>query len=89
MFIYNKTDLSENEWWVILLLKKGPYSCLIILMWYCFCYDIFYVHELVEKDEDHNKYLNWQTGCGLAFSIIFGIVSLFFHLFSKIYLVVL
>jgi hypothetical protein len=41
IFIYIMTDLNTNDWWVLFLLKKGAFSCLIILMWYSFCYDIF------------------------------------------------
>ena len=44
IFIYIMTDLN-TDWWVLLLLKKGAFSCLIILMWYNFCYGIYYVHK--------------------------------------------
>jgi hypothetical protein len=81
IFIYIMTDLNTQDWWVLLLLKKGTYSCLIILMWYYFCYDIYYVR-LADKPLDP-KNLDWQKGCGLAFSIIFGIGSLAFGYFFK------
>ena len=83
IFVYIMTDLNTNDWWVLLLLKKGTYSCLIILMWYYFCYDIYYVHDADKPNEDPNKKADWQKGCGLAFSIIFGIGSLAFSFVFK------
>ena len=82
IFIYIMTDLN-TDWWVLLLLKKGAFSCLIILMWYYFCYDIYYVHEKDKPDEDLKKNTDWKKGCGLAFSIIFGIGSLAFSFVFK------
>ena len=83
VFIYIMTDLNTNDWWVLLLLKKGAFSCLIILMWYSFCYDIYYVHKYDKTDEDPKKQTDWEKGCGLAFSIIFGIGSLAFSFVFK------
>ena len=83
IFIYIMTDLNTNDWWVLLLLKKGVYSCLIVLMWYNFCYEIYYVHEVDKPDEDPEKQKDWKKGCGLAFSIIFGIGSLAFSFVFK------
>jgi len=93
IFIYIMTDLNTNDFWVLLLLKKGAFSCLIILMWYSFCYDIFYVHFYDKKGEDEDnpedfddyseKMWDWRKGCGLAFSIIFGIGSLAFSFVFK------
>ena len=94
IFIYIMTDLNTNDWWVLFLLKKGAFSCLIILMWYSFCYDIFYVHFYDKKGENENnpfgdfddfseKMWDWKKGCGLAFSIIFGIGSLAFSFVFK------
>ena len=80
------TDLNTNDWWVLLLLKKGAFSCLIVLMWYSFCYDVYYIHTYDKPDEDTDdptKALDWRKGCGLAFSIIFGIGSLAFSFIFK------
>ena len=81
IFVYIMTDLNTNDWWVLLLLKKGTYSCLIVLMWYYLCYDIYYVHTF-DKPND-SKALDWRKGCGIAFSIIFGIGSLAFSFIFK------
>ena len=83
IFIYIMTDLNTNDWWVLLLLKKGTYSCLIVLIWYQFCYCIFYVHEASVEDENYEEMIDWSKGCGLAFSIIFGIGSLAFSFVFK------
>ena len=83
IFIYIMTDLNTKDWWVLLLLKKGTYSCLIVLMWYYFCYDIYYVHIHDKPNEDPNKSWDWRKGCGIAFSIIFGIGSLAFSFVFK------
>ena len=95
IFIYIMTDLNTNDFWVLLLLKKGAFSCLIILMWYSFCYDIFYVHFYDKHGENEDdpfeedpsnmskKMWDWKKGCGLAFSIIFGIGSLAFSFVFK------
>lgn len=90
IFIYIMTDLNTNDWWVLLLLKKGAFSCLIILMWYSLCYDIYYVHnydkitdEDFNREEDSEKLQDWEKGCGLAFSIILGIGSLAFSFVFK------
>lgn len=83
IFIYIMTDLNTNDWWVLLLLKKGTYSCLIVLIWYYFCYNIYYTHRASAENEDSEKAWDWRKGCGLAFSIIFGIGSLAFSFIFK------
>ena len=80
IFIYIMTDLNTNDWWVLLLLKKGTYSCLIVLMWYHFCYSVYYVYYYVNLFGDET---DWKKRCGLAFSIIFGIGSLAFSFIFK------
>ncbi len=86
IFIYIMTDLN-SDWYVLLTLKKGTYSCFITLLWYYFCYDIYYLRE-VDSEENQNsskdyKLYDWGKGCGIAFSIIFGIGSLAFAYIFK------
>jgi len=92
IFIYIMTDLNTNDFWVLLLLKKGAFSCLIILMWYSLCYNIYYVHFFdkkeqaafyIDDDDLSEKMRDWRKGCGLAFSILFGIGSLAFSFVFK------
>ena len=78
IFIYIMTDLN-TDWYIVLTLKKGTFSCLITLMWYYFCYSIYYIRIY----DNPNDYLNWKKGCGLSFSIIFGVGSLIFAFFFK------
>ena len=52
-------------------------------MWYYFCYDIYYVHFFVKPNENEIKQINWRRGCGISFSIIFGIGSLTFSCVLK------
>lgn len=86
IFIYIMTDLN-TDWYIVLTIKKGTFSCLITLMWYYFCYSIYYIRS-VDKyyynlNYDPNDDVNWKKGCGLAFSIIFGVGSLIFAFFFK------
>ena len=81
IFIYINTNFNKDDWASNLFIKKGVYSCLIILFWYNFCYDIYYVHEVnTTCIEDLNK---WKKGCGLAFSIIFGVCNIIFSYIFK------
>ena len=90
IFIYIMTDLN-TDWYILLTLKKGTYSCFIVLLWYYFCYLIYQLRDVHEKDyiKDHPlsnkdfKMKDWAKGCGIAFSIIFGIGSLVFAFIFK------
>jgi hypothetical protein len=83
IFIYIMTDLN-SDWYVLLTLKKGTYSCFITLLWYYFCYAIYYLRELDQTEQTKDlKLYDWSKGCGIAFSIIFGIGSLIFAYIFK------
>ena len=75
IFIYINTNFNHNEWWVNYVLHRGTFSCLIILFWYNFCYDIYLVRLFDKPEKTDNK---WTKGINLAFSIIFGIGSIGF-----------
>jgi len=77
VFIYIMTDFKTQDWWAEYTLKKGTFSCLIILFFYNFCYDIYWVGENENSDK------NFAKNCGIAFSIIFGIGSLAFSVVFK------
>ena len=79
--IYIMTDLNEINWMANFFIKKGVYSCLIILFWYNFCYSIYYVH--FANNPDDQNITNWMKGCGLAFSLIFGFCNLGFSFYFK------
>jgi len=80
IFIYINTNFKNNIWWTKFCLKEGAFSCLIILFWYNFCYDIFMARKADKPNENIKK---WQKGCSLAFSIIFGIGSIAFSYVFK------
>ena len=75
----NHDNMDNKDWMVDFFIRRGTYSCLIVLFWYNFCYDIFYVH-WADKPDD-NKMFNWMKGCGLAFSIIFGLANNIFSFY--------
>ena len=79
IFIYINTEIKSQDWWAEYSLK-GTFSCMTILLWYNFWYDIFWVGVA-------NKNLlvtpGFTKGCGMAFSLIFGIGSLVFSLVTK------
>ena len=81
IFLYIMTNLSEINWMANYFIKKGTYSCLIILFWYNFCYSIYQVH-ITNKPDDKNI-IKWMKGCGMAFSIIFGLCALGFSFYFK------
>ena len=74
ILIYIFTEIKSENWWANFFLK-GTFSCLIILFWYNFCYDIYYLRLAVKEEEvDYD----WLKGCGIFFSIIFGLCVLAF-----------
>ena len=79
IFIYITTKSDSFDLTGKFFIKNGAFSCLIVLFWYNFCYDIFQVRLLTE-DEFEQK---WAKGCSLAFSIIFGVGSLSFSFLFK------
>ena len=84
IFVYIFTKINSNERWVSYVLNT--FSCLIILFWYNFCYDIFLVRvfDKIDKYEEFlDWYQDWLKGVNLAFSIIFGIDSIAFSYIFK------
>ena len=73
VFIYVMTEFKTQDWWAEYTLKKGTFSCLVILFWYNFCYDIYWVRYVTEEPSQ-----NFTKNCGMAFSLLFGIGSLAF-----------
>ena len=77
IYIYLHTDLDGCKWWEILLLKKGVYSCLISLMFYYFCYVIFYVHIGNNPEETYVEKRMWII---FFYSIWIRSISFFFYI---------
>ena len=80
IFIYINTNINSNDWWVHYIFNKGAFSCLIILFWYNFCYDIYLIRFCNNPEKTDIK---WSKGINLAFSIIFGISSMVFSYVFK------
>ena len=83
LYVYIKTKINHKDWWIPYLIKKGYFSCLLLLFWYYVCYDIYYIRFWTKYmdpdiDSDEKDEIKWIKGCGLAFSIIFGVGSLSF-----------
>ena len=83
VFIYIKTDLNDINWIANFFIKKGVYSCLIILFWYNFCYSIYYVFLENHKHLKIDDNTKWHKKYGLGFSIVFGLCSIIFSYFFK------
>ena len=75
VFIYVMTEFKTQDWWAEYTLKKGTFSCLVILFWYNFCYDIYWVRSVTRSEEPSQ---NFTKNCGMAFSLLFGIGSFAF-----------
>ena len=79
IFIYITTKSDSFDLTGKFFIKNGAFSCLIVLFWYNFCYDVFQVRFLTKEEYDQK----WAKGCSLAFSIIFGVGSLSFSFLFK------
>lgn len=79
IFIYIFTDLKSRNWWANFFLK-GSFSCLIVLFWYDFCYDIYMVRL---ADKKLTEEVNWAKGCAIFFSILFGLSCVIFSFVFK------
>ena len=73
IIVYAKTALEHN-WYIVLTIKKGVFSCLIILLWHNFFYLIVLVGNIVKvnRGEDEEIFSLFK-GAGIAGSLIIGI----------------
>ena len=78
IFIYITTKSDSFDSTGKFFIKNGAFSCLIVLFWYSFCYDIYMVRMQTEGLDQ-----KWAKGCSLAFSIIFGVGSISFSFLFK------
>lgn len=75
-FIYLKIDFSA-EWYEIITIKKGAFSCLIAITWYTFFFS--FANLGLNKDPSSS----FIKGTGIAFSLLIGIGNLAFSFFFK------
>ena len=83
LFIYINTEFKSQDWWAEYTLKKGTFSCLLILFWYNFWYDIYPVGLFDKKSHNKEVPKGFARNCGISFSIIVGIGSLAFSFIFK------
>lgn len=83
IFIYIMTDLNTEKWYIVLITKKGFYSCLIVLLWYYFFYTIYQLNGFVFNNNLPNTEKYLRNTLSIGFSIIIGIGSLLFSFFFK------
>lgn len=81
IIMYKFTEIKSEKWWAKFFLK-GAFSCFVILFWYNFCYNIYYLR-LADKDSSFLYDSEWQRGCGVSFSIIFGLCCIIFSFIFK------
>ena len=82
IIIYAKTVLEHN-WYIVLTIKKGLFSCLIILLWHNFFYLIVLVGYAVQYNRMSYNILTFLKGSGIAGSLIVGIGGCIFSFVNK------
>ena len=83
LFIYINTEFKSQDWWAEYTLKKGTFSCLLILFWYNFWYDIYIVSYYEKLSHGKQITQGFTKGCGITFSMFVGIGSLAFSYVFK------
>lgn len=85
-FIYFKTEFN-HDWFIVLTIKKGIFSYLIVFLWYSFFYYIVLIgiiKYLTSEDlEDLENLSDFLKGTGIAFAILIGLGSLAFAFIFK------
>ena len=82
IIIYAKTALV-HEWYIVLTIKKGLFSCLIILLWHNFFYLIVLIGFSSKLKSSFDEAFNLLKGAGIAGSLIMGIVGCIFSFAYK------
>jgi hypothetical protein len=82
IIVYAKTALEHN-WYIVLTIKKGLFSCLIILLWHNFFYLIVLVGYAVQYNRMSSNILTFLKGSGIAGSLIVGIGGCIFSFVNK------
>lgn len=85
IFLYTKIEF--NEWYNVMIIKKGLFSIFIILLFYLFFYTIICLraYDVIIK-ENYNlqeKLKSFYKGIGISFSLIIGIGAYIFSIIFK------
>ena len=84
IIIYLKTELN-SEWYIVLAIKKGIYSSFIIILLYNFFHIIVtfkFINDNLD-DKEFDSIRKFLKGSGIAFTCLFGIISLAFSFLFK------
>ena len=79
LLIYFKTEL-KHDWFIVLTIKKGVFSMLIVLLWYNFFYQIVLIGITKQELTDLPDFLK---GSGISGAILIGLGGLAFSFFFK------
>ena len=83
VFIYVNIQLND-EWYIVMAIKKGFFSSLIILLWYNFFNVITYLKTIdSNSDEDGESLRKFLKGTGIAFPFIIAIGGFIFSFIFK------
>ena len=75
--IYIKTDI-KHDWFIVLTIKKGVYSFLLVMLWHNFFYLIILIKSIKKYDDGLTELLDFLKDSGISFSIIIGFGSMIF-----------
>lgn len=81
IILYIKTDMN-CEWYIVMTIKKGIYSILIVEIWYQI-FDSIYSLRLIDVSDDEEAKINFMKSAGIFFALIIGGGCLLFSFFFK------
>ncbi len=79
LLVYFKTEL-KHDWFIVLTIKKGVFSMLIVLLWYNFFYQIVLIGIVKQDIADKPDFIK---GSGISGAILIGLGGLGFSFFFK------
>ena len=76
------------QWYYIMTLKKGVFSTYIVLLWYNFFHIIICLRSLIVFNDKESSFKiddikNFYEKIGIAFSIVIGVIIIFFSIYFK------
>ena len=76
------------QWYYIMALKKGVFSTYIVLLWYNFFHIIICLRSLIVFNDKESSFKiddikNFYEKIGIAFSIVIGVIIIFFSIYFK------
>ena len=82
VFIYINIQLND-EWYIVMAIKKGFFSSLIILLWYNFFNVIVYLRTVDAYDHSGDSLQKFLKGIWISLPFIIGIVGFIFSFIFK------